>query len=96
MSTSPKRDRVARLPLTIALRWSIGLSILATALLIAVLSVRMVAGQDPALGLKLARDQASTAAPTQTVTVPAPAALAPVIPAPVAAPAPAPVQTTTS
>lgn len=97
--------RVARLPLSVALRWSVGLSLLLTVLFVAVLSVRMAAGADPALGPKIVNERSTAqgqqaAIPSQE---PAPASIVPVAPAtvPVApqpvAPQPvAPVQTSAS
>jgi hypothetical protein len=96
--------RIARLPLSVALRWSVALSMLLTVLLVAVLSVRMAAGADPALGPKIVRQQSTTQAqssaasaqPTQTAAV-APQTVAPVVTAPPAAPQVlAPVQTSSS
>ncbi|MDX6583334.1 MAG: hypothetical protein QOI10_2518 [Solirubrobacterales bacterium] len=85
------RPRVRRLPLGVALRWSIGISALATVLVVALLWVQMALGNDPALGPKLDR-QRRAASPT-----PAPAVQQTVVPvAPQPAPAPAPVQTSTS
>jgi hypothetical protein len=96
--------RVARLPLSEALRWSVGLSLLLTVLLVAVLSVRMAAGADPALGPKIVRQRSTTQAqssttqvePAQTATGPT-QTVSPVVTAPPAAPqAVAPVQTSSS
>lgn len=95
MASSSTPTRVARLPLRVALKWSIALSVMATVFLIAVLSVRMAQGRDPALGPKLAdRPQAST----HVVTIPVPSPPEPAVAPPATAPAPppAPVQTTTS
>jgi hypothetical protein len=70
-------------------RWSVGLSVLLTVLLITVLSVRMAAGADPALGPKIVRKsivrESATAPLVQQVPATPPAAV------PLA-----PVQTTTS
>jgi predicted anti-sigma-YlaC factor YlaD len=92
-ATSPVR--VARLPLNVALKWSVAVSVVATVLVVALLWTQMAAGRDPALGPKLAsrtRSAAAQAAPTDQVTI------IPVAPAPqvASAPAPVPVQTTTS
>jgi hypothetical protein len=102
-STSP--TRVARLERGLALRWCLTISVLLTVLFIAVLSVRMAAGADPALGPKLARESSGSAAQPssspatpvpQVPTVPVQPAPAQTVPAqPVPVP-PAPVQTTTS
>ena len=48
-------NRIGRLPLSSALRWSIGLSVLLTVVLITLLSIRMSAGADPVLGPKIVR-----------------------------------------
>jgi hypothetical protein len=101
--------RVARLPLSDALRWSVGLSLLLTVLLFAVLSVRMAAGADPALGPKIVRQRSATQSrsqsepsttqvqPAQTATTAPTQTVAPVVTAPPVAPqALAPVQTSSS
>jgi hypothetical protein len=96
--------RVPRLALSEALRWSVGLSLLLTVLLVSLLSVRMAAGADPALGPKIVRQQSTTQAqssaasaqPTQTTAL-APQTVAPGVTAPSAAPQVlAPVQTSSS
>jgi hypothetical protein len=67
---------VRRLPLRVALRSSILASVAAFAILMAVLSVRMAAGNDPALGPKLAaRKQGAASTPKRApaptvVTIP--------------------------
>jgi hypothetical protein len=61
---------VRRLPLRVALRRSILASFAAFAILMAVLSVRMAAGNDPTLGPKLAAGKQDTSA---TPPAPAPA-----------------------
>ena len=73
------RTRVPRLPLSAALRWSIGLSVLLTVLLITLLSVRMAAGADPALGPKIGRQpkQASASQATQQTQSMLPSAAVP-------------------
>ncbi len=101
---------VSRLPLRLALKRSIVASVVAFALLMGVLSVRMAIGSDPALGPKLAsRGQRSSDSRSQVVvpvqegefddgsavvTVPVQPSTAAPVTQP--APAPAPVQTTTS
>ena len=111
MTGSPTtRSRVPRLHLSVALKWSIALSALATVLIFTLLWVQMALGNDPALGPKIDRQRrTANAAATQT----AQQTLIPVAPegysygyddegyatvpaAPQPAPAPAPVQTSTS
>jgi hypothetical protein len=92
-TASASRNRVPRLPRAVALRWSVGLSVLLTVLFIAVLSVRMAAGADPALAPKIVHQSAATttqSTPTQSLPAQVPTETAP---APVQ---PAPVQTSTS
>jgi hypothetical protein len=87
---APRARRVARLPLSVALRWSIGAATLATVLLVALLWIQMARGNDPALGPKLAGQR--TIAPDKSKEsegIPGRPQTAP-------APTPAPVQTTTS
>ncbi len=102
---SVSRNRVPRLARGDALRWSVGLSVLLTVLFITLLSVRMAAGADPALGPKIARQSRATTtgqsratttedspvqAPVQApVQVPLPPATQPQVQVPTA---PAPVQ----
>jgi hypothetical protein len=89
---------VSRLPLGLALKRSIVASVVAFALLMGVLSVRMAIGSDPALAPKLAsRGQRSSSSDSRSQAV-APVPVQPSTAAPVTqpAPAPAPVQTTTS
>lgn len=97
--TPARPSRVARLPLSVALRWSITLSVLLTVLMVAVLSVRMAAGADPALGPKIVNERSSTQG-TATIAAEAPAPATTVPVAPVTAPeAPqpiAPMQTSAS
>ena len=88
-----KPTRLARVPLSLALKWSIAVSVAASVLLIAVLSLRMAAGEDPVLGPKLAADHPNT---TAGAAVAAPPLTQQLTPAPAPAPPPAPVQTTTS
>jgi len=104
------RSRVPRLQLSVALKWSIALSALATVLIFALLWVQMALGNDPALGPKIDR-QRRTANATSTQT--AQQTVVPIVPddysysygdegyatvpaTPQTAPAPAPVQTSTS
>jgi hypothetical protein len=81
-STASTTTRVARLPLAVALRWSLAASAVLTVLLVAVLSARMAAGADPALGPKVVAEPSPTPAPAVSV--------------PVAPPTPAPMQTSAS
>ena len=89
MATDTSRTRVARLPLRDALAWSIAVSIAATALLMAVLAIRMAQGRDAALGPKLAGESRAPQATPNALVQPSPGTLA-------AAPPAQPVQTTTS
>ncbi len=87
---APRARRVERLPLGVALRWSIGAATLATILVVALLWVQMAGGNDPALGPKLAQQR--TIAPDKSKVSDG----IPVAPQTAPAPTPAPVQTTTS
>lgn len=60
------RTRLPKLPLSAALRWSIGLSVLLTVVLITLLSIRMSAGADPALGPKIVRQSKQVSASRAT------------------------------
>jgi hypothetical protein len=60
------RNRIPRLALSAALRWSIGLSVLLTVVLITLLSIRMSAGADPALGPKIVRQSKQSSASQTT------------------------------
>src|SRR6476659_8518204 len=60
-------ERVQRLPLPIAMKWSIATAAIATFLIVGLLWVQLAAGRDPALGPKLARQQqTTTSTPAQT------------------------------
>ena len=99
------RGPVPRLPLRVALKRSIAVSAVAFALLMAVLTVRMAAGDDPALGPKIVTQTPEPAPLASTgedgeedeeAAVAVVVQSAPPSPATQPAPAPAPVQTTTS
>jgi hypothetical protein len=81
-NTAKTTTRVARLPLSLALRWSLATSAVFAVLVGALLTLRMAAGADPALGPKVAAERS--------------AAPAPVVSVPVSPPAPAPMQTSAS
>ena len=89
MTTSVTRTRVPRLPLRVALAWSIAISLMATTVLIALLAIRMADGRDPALGPKAAIGSADTKTAPSVASLPSPGAMT-------AAPPAQPVQTTTS
>jgi hypothetical protein len=110
-TASISRTRIPKLPLSSALRWSIGLSVLLTVVLITLLTIRMSAGADPALGPKIVRQarQASASQTTQQTQPVLPSIAVPdeesesdseapvqQVPAPVTQAPVAPVQTTTS
>ena len=66
MSGAPSTTtrRVRRLPLGVALRWSISAASVTTVIVVALLWIQMSSGNDPALGPKLARQRTLAASPT--------------------------------